>query len=83
MRLLLLTCAGQTGNDGMSDAVKREIEQILQERRIVSRAAVSTFDMSKAAPAENGITIGAKAKYFEFETCKEIYVGWEPVRLLA
>ena len=30
--LVLLTCAGQKGNENISDAVKREITQGLQER---------------------------------------------------
>ena len=68
---------------GMSDAVKQEIQQILQERRIVSRAAASAFDMSEAASAEDGIIIGAKYKKFLFETCEEISLLWEPVRLPA
>ena len=73
----------QGSNGGMSDAVKQEIQQILQERRIVSRAAASAVDMIKAASTEDGITIGKRGKKFRFETCEEISLSWEPVRLPA
>ncbi len=81
--MLLLTCVEQGRIKGMSDAVKQEIQQILQERRIVSRAAASAVDMIKAASAEDGITIGKRGKKFRFETCEEISLSWEPVRLPA
>ncbi len=72
--MLLLTCGEQGSNGGISDAVKQEIQQILQERRIVSRAA---------AVAEDGITIGNRGEKFRFETCEEIDVSAAKVRLLA
>ena len=56
VRLLLLTCVEQGGNGDMSDAVKREITQGLQERH----------------GADNGLAIGASCLFFDFETCEEI-----------
>ena len=57
-RLLLLTSVGQENNDGMSDAVKREIMQGLQEGH----------------GADNGVpvTSGSAFFFFDFETCEEI-----------
>ena len=56
VRLLLLTCDEQYGNDDMSDAVKREITQGLQEGH----------------GADKGVAIAASCLFFDFETCEEI-----------
>ena len=58
VRLLLLTCDEQRGNDDMSDAVKREVTQGLQEGH----------------GADNGvaITVISSCLFFDFETCEEI-----------
>ena len=56
--MLLLTCDEQRGNDGMSDAVKREITQGLQERHGVDNGVAITTDLS--------------CLFFDFETCEEI-----------
>ena len=57
-RLLLLTSVEQENNDGMSDSVKREIMQGLQEGH----------------GADNGVpvTSGSVFFFFDFETCEEI-----------
>ena len=58
VRLLLLTCVEQYGNDDISDAVKREVTQGLQEGH----------------GADNGvaITVISSCRFFDFETCEEI-----------
>ena len=67
VRLLLLTCVEQNGNDDMSDAVKREVTQGLQEGH----------------GADNGvaITTGSSCFFFDFETCEEIKLIRSNVRL--
>ena len=65
--LVLLTCAGQEGNEGISDAVKREITQGLQERH----------------GADKGVAIAASCRFYDFETCEGIKVSDSRVRLLA
>ena len=64
VRLLLLTCDEQYGNRDISDAVKREITQGLQERH----------------GADKGVAIGASCLFFDFETCEEIGLYRENVR---
>ena len=65
--LVLLTCAGQKGNDDISDAVKREITQGLQEGH----------------GSDKGVAIAALCCFYDFETCEEIKVAFQRVRLLA
>ena len=72
VRLLLLTCVEQNvtsveqkDNKGMSDAVKREVTQVLQEGH----------------GADKGVAIGASCRFFDFETCEEIYLYGSNVRL--
>ncbi len=67
VRLLLLTRAGQGGNEGMSDSVKREIAQVLQEGH----------------GADKGIAVGASCCFFDFETCERIELKCLNVRLLS
>ena len=66
VRLLLLTCVEQNGNADMSDAVKREITQGLQEGH----------------GADQGVTITARSscRFFDFETCKKIDLSNSNVR---
>ena len=64
VRLLLLTCVEQRGNDDMSYAVKRENTQGLQEGH----------------GADKGVAIGASCSFFDFETCKEISLAYSYVR---
>ena len=67
VRLLLLTCVEQNGNYDMSDAVKREITQGLQEGH----------------GADKGVAVGASCRFFDFETCEEIDLNRSNVRLLS
>ena len=64
VRLLLLTCDEQRGNDDMSDAVKREITQVLQEGH----------------GADKGVAVAASCRFFDFETCEEIDLRRSNVR---
>ena len=64
VRLLLLTCVEQDGNEDMSDAVKREITQGLQEGH----------------GADQGVAIGASCRFIDFETCEEIVLYNSAVR---
>ena len=65
VRLLLLTCVEQDGNKDMSDAVKREITQGIQEGH----------------GADKGVAVGASCRFFDFETCEEIKLYNSNVRL--
>ena len=65
VRLLLLTCVEQDGNKDMSDAVKREITQVLQEGH----------------GADKGVAVAASCRFFDFETCEEIVHYNSNVRL--
>ena len=58
VRLLLLTCDEQSFNLDMSDAVKREVTQGLQERHGVDYGVAITADLSYL--------------FFDLETCEEI-----------
>jgi hypothetical protein len=67
VRLLLLTCVEQYDNEDMSEAVKREITQVLQEGH----------------GADKGVAVGASCRFFDFETCEEIDLDRKYVRLLS
>ena len=58
VRLLLLTCDEQGGNYDISDAVKREVTQVLHEGHGVDNGVAITVDLS--------------CLFFDFETCEEI-----------
>ncbi len=64
VRLLLLTCVEQYGNNYMSDAVQREITQVLQEGH----------------GADKGVAIGASCSFFDYETCEKIEIRYSNVR---
>jgi hypothetical protein len=64
VRLLLLTCDEQYYNYDMSDAVKREVTQVLQEGH----------------GADKGVAIGASCLFFDFETCETINLRVSNVR---
>jgi hypothetical protein len=64
VRLLLLTCVEQRGNDDMSDAVKREITQGLQEGH----------------GADKGVAVAPSCCFFDFETCEKINLNHSNVR---
>ena len=64
VRLLLLTCDEQGRNRDISDAVKREVTQGLQEGH----------------GADKGVAIGASCLFFDFETCEKICLAYSNVR---
>ena len=65
--IVVVTVGEQSGNEGISDAVKREITQGLQER----------YGLDK------GIAVAGTCKFFDFETCEEISVRCIRVRCIA
>ena len=65
-RLLLLTC-GEQGGTGISEAVKREITQSLQEGHGLDK----------------GVAIARECSFFVFETCENIYLANQGVRCMA
>ena len=67
VRLLLLTCVEQSDNEDMSEAVKREITQGLQERHGLDK----------------GIAIAGTCIFFDFETCEQINLYHNRVRCIA
>ena len=67
VRLLLLTRVEQDYNEDMSDAVKREITQVLQEGH----------------GADKGVAVAPSCRFFDFETCEEIKCFAFQVRLLS
>ena len=62
-----LTGGEQGSNKGMSEAVKREITQGLQEGHGLDK----------------GIAIADTCKFFDFETCEEINLPHKSVRCIA
>ncbi len=62
--IVVLTGGEQDSNEGISDAVKREITQGLQERHGV----------------DNGIAIAGTCKFFDFETCEAFDFSNQSVR---
>ncbi len=75
VRLLLLTCVEQRGNEDMSDAVKRQFTQVLQEGHGADKGVA--------------ITAGSYCHFFDFETCEKInlvyskFANGSYVRLLS
>ena len=67
VRLLLLTCVEQDGNKDMSEAVKREITQVLQEGH----------------GADKGVAVAPSCRFFDFETCEEINFSQKSVRCIV
>ncbi len=65
--LLFLTGAEQDDNEGMSEAVKREITQGLLEGHGLDK----------------GIAIAGTCKFFDFETCEQIDLFSKGVRCIA
>jgi hypothetical protein len=64
---LLLTSAEQRDNEGLSDALKRDITQGLLERYGV----------------DNGVAIADSCCFFDFETCETVNLHESNVRLLS
>ena len=65
--IVVLTGGEQGGNKSMSEAVKQEITQGLQERHGLDK----------------GIAIAGTCKFFDFETCEHIYLSNKSVRCIA
>ena len=71
VRLLLLTRVEQDDNKGLSDAVKQEITQGLQEGHGADKG-VAIY-----------ITDKSISRIFDFETCEKIDLSYSNVRLLS
>ena len=65
--VVVVTGGEQSGNEGISDAVKREITQGLQERHGM----------------EKGIAVAGTCVFFDFETCEGINLQHKSVRCMA
>ena len=65
--MLFLTCGEQGSNEGMCEAVKREITQGLQEGHGLDK----------------GIAIAGTCIFFDFETCEQIDLSRKCVRFIA
>ena len=65
--IVVVTGGEQIDNEGISDAVKREITQGLQEGHGVDK----------------GITVAGACVFYDFETCEEIYLSGQSVRCIA
>ena len=65
--IVVLTGGEQSDNKGMSEAVKREITQGLQEGHGLDK----------------GIAIAGTCKFFDFETCQQIVLSRNSVRCIA
>ena len=65
--IVVLTGGEQSSNEGMSEAVKREITQGLQEGHGLDK----------------GIAIAGTCAFFDFETCEDIYLKYKSVRCIA
>ena len=65
--VVVVTGGEQSGNEGISDAVKREITQGLQERHGM----------------EKGIAVAGSCVFFDFETCEVIDIRRQNVRCMA
>ena len=65
--IVVVTGGEQSGNEGISDAVKREITQGLQEGHGMDK----------------GISVAGKCVFFDFETCEGINLRSKSVRCMA
>ena len=65
--VVVVTGGEQSGNEGISDAVKREITQVLQEGHGVDK----------------GIAVADSCKFFDFETCEGIDLRCKYVRCMS
>ena len=57
--VVVVTGGEQSGNEGISDAVKREITQGLLERHGMDK----------------GIAVAGVCTFYDFETCERIFLG--------
>ena len=65
--VVVVTGGEQSGNKGISDAVKREITQGLLEGHGVDK----------------GIAIAGTCEFYDFETCEEINIAYKSVRCMC
>ena len=65
--VVVVTGGEQSGNEGISDAVKREITQGLQEGHGVDK----------------GVAVSDTCVFFDFETCEGINLRSHSVRCMA
>ena len=65
--VVVVTGGEQSGNEGISDAVKREITQGLQEGHGMDK----------------GIAVAAECVFLDFETCEGINIVNRSVRCMA
>ena len=65
--VVVVTGGEQSGNEGISDAVKREITQGLQEGH----------------GADKGIAVADTCVFYDFETCEGIDLSSQRVRCMA
>ena len=65
--VVVVTGGEQSGNEGISDAVKREITQGLQEGHGVDK----------------GVAVSDTCVFYDFETCEGIYLYSKGVRCMA
>ena len=65
--VVVVTGGEQSGNEGISDAVKREITQGLQEGHGVDK----------------GVAVSDTCLFFDFETCEGINLCNQSVRCIA
>ena len=65
--VVVVTGGEQSGNEGISDAVKREITQGLQEGHGVDK----------------GVAVSDTCLFFDFETCEVINLQSKQVRCMA
>ena len=66
--IVALTGGEQDNNKGMSEAVKREITQGLQEGHGLDKGIAFT---------------AGTCRFFDFETCEGINLSWKSVRCIA
>ena len=64
---IVVVTGGEQSRNGISDAVKREITQILVERH----------------GADKGIAVAAACAFYDFETCEGINLYNKSVRCIA
>ena len=65
--VVVVTGGEQSGNEGISDAVKREITQGLQEGH----------------GADKGIAVADTCVFYDFETCEGVDISHKKVRCMA
>ncbi len=75
VNLIVLTCVEQLDKEGLSDALKRDITQGLQEGHGV--------DNGVAIAAGPSSFYGSSFRFYDFEMCEGIDLRGFPVRLIS